>query len=385
MPKEITRVSWGASGVPDGLKFNESTGTFTGTALQDGEYVVPVRVETNYGSDEKDVRVLVEGKKYPVYAIGRYAALWSGNASADENGLRKLEMPQASRLVSLHLGFGAKVGPGRWYVCGNNRNYYGIYDVEYPDFLPSRPVEYPVSGVKELCGGHSVGGSSTSSTLTYDYFMYLKNTGEGQYYVVTHYADASVKYDVSALLSGVEILHSGFGAGLMYKYSSGYGSKWDGAIESRDDYGGKSYVADEGVKRLIKQADAGRMHYLTHSGLLWQVSSNNVIERLFEGVGVISEVWSYATSNQAVDVPNMYVLPSGSKSLYAIGNNQYYMMGLPESRYYAELTEVGEYEVKRISGGSGGNFLLTSDGAVYHTGLGISGLTGAHEGFERIL
>ena len=66
MPPTITRSDWTASNIPSGLSFDESTGTFSGTPTEEGEYTVPVSVTTYYGdnqligSDAKDVRVVVQ-------------------------------------------------------------------------------------------------------------------------------------------------------------------------------------------------------------------------------------------------------------------------------------------------------------------------------------
>lgn len=55
MPAQITSVKWTAQNIPSGLTLDEATGTFSGTATEVGEYIVPVTVETNYGTDTKDV------------------------------------------------------------------------------------------------------------------------------------------------------------------------------------------------------------------------------------------------------------------------------------------------------------------------------------------
>ena len=73
-----------------------------------------------YGENAKDIKISVaEGvKAYPVYAIGSYAAKWSSNAEADENGFRKLEIPKAYQLCQHYLGFGAKTSGDKYYYCG---------------------------------------------------------------------------------------------------------------------------------------------------------------------------------------------------------------------------------------------------------------------------
>ena len=46
--------------MPWGIDFNEQTGTFKGIPDEVGEYIVPVKVETNYWSDHKDVKIVIE-------------------------------------------------------------------------------------------------------------------------------------------------------------------------------------------------------------------------------------------------------------------------------------------------------------------------------------
>ena len=57
MPKQITRVRWSASGLPNGISFDEITGTFSGTPEETGQFSVPVTVETNYASDRKNIQI----------------------------------------------------------------------------------------------------------------------------------------------------------------------------------------------------------------------------------------------------------------------------------------------------------------------------------------
>ena len=63
MPKQITRVKWSARNIPYGVAFDENTGTFSGSPVNAGDYSVPVTVQTNYGSDTKDVALNIEDLK----------------------------------------------------------------------------------------------------------------------------------------------------------------------------------------------------------------------------------------------------------------------------------------------------------------------------------
>ena len=60
MAKNITSVKWEATGLPDGLSFNASTGVISGTPnVQPGSYKATITVTTNYGSDSKEITINV--------------------------------------------------------------------------------------------------------------------------------------------------------------------------------------------------------------------------------------------------------------------------------------------------------------------------------------
>ena len=119
MSKNITSSIWSASDVPAGLSFDTALGIFSGTPnIAPGQYVVPVCVNTNYGSDSKNVTILVEDKSYGVFSIGYKAAAWSNNATPDEYGLYPLDIPKAYKLRAHHAGFTAYSSGGILYDCG---------------------------------------------------------------------------------------------------------------------------------------------------------------------------------------------------------------------------------------------------------------------------
>lgn len=59
MPPKITKVRWSAANLPWGISFNEQTGTFTGTPEDEGEYDIPITIETNYGRHQEYVHMSV--------------------------------------------------------------------------------------------------------------------------------------------------------------------------------------------------------------------------------------------------------------------------------------------------------------------------------------
>lgn len=127
MEKKITRVRWSAENVPWGMEFDEKTGVFSGTPENEGEYIVPVTVETNYGKDTKDVIIRITPPDYGVYAIGQKALTWSENAEPDKDGFYKLNMPKAYKLVTQYNGFGALTTNNEYYTCG----FYGVQSGRY--------------------------------------------------------------------------------------------------------------------------------------------------------------------------------------------------------------------------------------------------------------
>ena len=177
MSPQITRVRWSASSIPWGLKFNEQTGTFSGVPEDVGEYSVPVTVETNWGKDTKHVIIKVN-KAYPVYAVGNMAETWSENAEADENGFRKLNMPNAIKLLNHYNGFGAKVSGGDYYCCG-------VYDIrqnfQTPNPLLNASTPYNMGNIDECRVikfynyGVNISTADLSKITQYSYVMFVKS------------------------------------------------------------------------------------------------------------------------------------------------------------------------------------------------------------------
>ena len=63
MPKNITSVTWSATGLPAGLSINSATGVISGTpTVQPNEnpgYPAMITVATNYGTDTKQITIKV--------------------------------------------------------------------------------------------------------------------------------------------------------------------------------------------------------------------------------------------------------------------------------------------------------------------------------------
>ncbi len=60
MARKITSVTWSATNLPQALSINASTGVISGTpTVQPGTYNAKVKVVTNYGQDEKEIKIVV--------------------------------------------------------------------------------------------------------------------------------------------------------------------------------------------------------------------------------------------------------------------------------------------------------------------------------------
>ena len=60
MAKNITTVKWSALGLPAGLSIDEASGVISGTpTVEPGTYTAKLTVTTNYGTDTKDITIVV--------------------------------------------------------------------------------------------------------------------------------------------------------------------------------------------------------------------------------------------------------------------------------------------------------------------------------------
>ena len=376
MEKNITRVTWSAKNIPSGLSFNTSTGTFTGQLDAEGEYIVPVKVETNYGEDEKDVKIVVEGGSYPVYAIGGYAANWSQNATANDRGFRKLPMPKAKQLVSLYQAFGAKISIGKWYIGGQYLQSYfkpfGITDT--PD---GSILEFPVENVIEMAGGGAYRYWGLAYRTSDDDIAKALETSVNNYGVALYPSRVNALHAATA--TGL-MLHHGFGDGLAWCYYNSSSSKpyhMQGRGKVGDTTGDDSA---ERVKSLIKH-QYGNMYYLTEDGKFWlRASGSGIRTQLAEECGNIREIFHFSTlgGQNGNGMGGSLLIQAVDGKLYAKGVNGAYQMGLPEAKTYSDFTEIpGEYGiVKCFESG----LMLTEDGKLYHTGNAITNITGKHTG-----
>ena len=375
MPPRITRVRWQAENLPWGIGFNENTGTFSGTPYDAGDYIIPVRVDTNYGWDKKNVTFRVLGKTGTVYVKGKgssNASDWSNGAAEDSDGFRKINMPKASKLVPLNDGFAARTAGSIWYVVGDhdteNNKYYGL-----PGFSASdSPQQFPVSNVTSMAGGVTSGSTA--------YFAYLTSDNVGYFQKSSNQSSSTTATPKNNVIK----LHSGFISGSCYLmsdstiYIDGYNSSLSITAP----------VRAEQIKTIIytgmpnQTVSADNLFYLTQSGDLYQGT-----DKISFNGGFIRDIYGFPNNTKA------FFVTTEDCRLYARGSNLSYALGFSTTTTRQSLELVGAYDVKKIVGSvSDGSLLLTSDGRLLHTGTYInSSITGItrtigtkHQGFVQV-
>lgn len=411
MPIDLSNVNWTASNIPAGLSFNTRTGVFSGTPTEAGEYTVPVSVNNGYGTDQKDVSIVIEGTAYPVYAVGSKAATWSNNAEADENGFRKLPMPDAYKLLQHYNGFGAKTSGGKYYCCGvkdlKNSTSGTISSVLSSATTPTELTVPDLVGstysgnINEVrvvyLRSYTWTATSTSplkknSNLWEGYCMLIRYSGnkishkrsnvrlyqvyESSGTTNTHwYTSGNVNIGLSSdvyklpdyNVPTVRIT----GAGALYLKNDGsdfasvyYDTKtpaWTGGIITTLDYKAvKIFLPYEketaGSNTGYCTSNASVFSYLSENKLL----DNNASNFTF---GTIRDAWVYMTKAYVVTEENKVYEKQGT----------------------AAWSFLGTYDVKKmIVPSTGYAFMLTNNGELYHKGIAISDIADDHTAFTQI-
>ena len=425
MPPRITRVRWSAQGLPWGVQFNERTGTFSGTPEDAGEYTVPVTVETNYGTDTKDVKIVVEAPAYTVYSIGEKAATWANGANADEYGfyplITALKMAKlyewtggfAARNYANSLGLGC--GVNYLYIpnwqTGNLAAYDNKPNINSGDLIP----DYPASPLYTKCvltatavqtdplgckhkiycipritkdGDLSLKRSGSYGTYIFDE-VYDENAGTTSHYNGFLVKDADgnfidMQLPVSQLVA-LPYIDGGNTIGWLSEDGATYG-----LIEC-DSYIGQAFssgnitaytltckisTVDIGYNAkkmfntlLLPDAD---FHFLSEDGFLDNDPDNFVY-------GVIKDAWV-----------------NGRKAYVQTSTNRLYEYNATSKTW----GYIGTFDVKKllflndeVSGNFNDDFvfsddvpvlLLTNDGSLYHKGNEIPDVSAAHTTLTRI-
>ena len=384
MPKKITRVSWSASGLPYGISFDERTGTFSGWPEDKGEYYIPVKVKTNYGSDEKDVKIIVVGKSCPVYAIGHYAETWSERASHDEDGFYPINIPNAYKLSARNNGFTAHVLGDGIYYCGVNAINTTAYEMAYQAFRAQNvPVHITAETASDiLCGIIQSAATSTSGTTkSTAYILRISRNGEVKFETsgaTIHKANTTTNtyINVSATRSNDISLSELGNAGFKLPEASYQGSanlaqgiSWlsgDGSVLMTIKFSNSASSHTYSVSKQELGFKAIKLFAPTNNTNLpfKYLSENKYLDNNpanFQ-IGVIKDAWVYGTTAYVqTENDNLYEYNSGS------WNYQ------------------GYYDIEKLEiPASGTVLMLTTDGQLYHKGSQLTNITEAHDNFTPI-
>ncbi len=386
MPKNITRVTWSATELPYGLSFSETTGTFSGTPEDEGEYYIPVRVRTNYGTDEKEVKIVVTGKSAPVYAIGSYAATWSRGATPDEDGFYPIDIPSAYKLTPRNNGFSAHILGKGLYYCG----VYWIYTIAYiPEYNAFEYHNTPVPGDtrEAFCGtvssaNISISGTTIPSGKTKSLAYVLTITSNGEVEFRTSGCSINDNGNITYLNGSARITNAD-----VVSYTSGGFKLPEAAYQvSRSLNTGVSWLADKGASVMtIKFTDSGTAHTATVSK---QLLGYNAI-KMFAPTGFSTLPFKYLSDNKYLDnnpenftlgvIKDAWVF---DKLAYVqTENNNLYEYNSGNWDY------LGYYDIKKLEiPASDVVLMLTTDGKLYYKGRALAeiNITEAQENFTQI-
>lgn len=370
MPPRITKVRWSAQNLPWGISFNEKTGTFTGSPEDVGEYTVPVTVETNYGKDTEDVKIIVIPPVYSVYAIGAKAATWSGNADPDEDGFYGLSMPKAYELRAHYEGFGALTAGRKYYCCGYYerlaRQTIELKQATTPIYLPncdrvifvrysyyistggtlSRKTTSEVGNSLLLWDSRIAAGRTISSDLKKTVTVYSQGKSVTETIWTSDNNYIGYNFSTSSIASGMQALGDSPYVQFPLRYILADNTKIN-----------TSTVIDLGYT-AIKIFQSNPAFDCLSENYYLDNNPDNFTH------GLIKDAWCYGAAAYVQTTNNqLYQYVSSSKTWDLLGTFDIKKVEIPNINLV---------------------FLLTNNGELYHKGNAVSGITEAHDSFTHI-
>ena len=388
MPPRITRVRWDAQNVPWGLVFDENTGVFSGTPSSIGEYTVPVTVETNYGTDTKNVLITSVPPSYGVYVIGAKAQTWAGGTSEkpDTEGFYALKIPKMHELYSWPNGFRAYNLDGTMYGCGltgiqerkkNNQWKTGYYYT--PNFweCETNPVKiqkdaahYGISCDFAHSWVRGSGNVASGASLSYaGYLIFVSGRAGGikhqirAYQRLTYYDGQIQKQTTERTKDGISM------PGFIVPSSSNLSQsgKKDILELSQDKKAQYKYSLQVGSGGLAEwTTEATNLGFTAK-----KVIPTDPVTFLPEDTSLAAELLEFPTSYGIIEdawYSDNKFIQTTDKNLYChdTSTNSWELLG--------------EYNVKKVEKG----FFLMTDGSLYHKGNAVSGITSRHTTLTRI-
>ena len=399
----IRNVSWTAENMPDGVTIDKDTGIISGTPANYGSFSVPVTVKTDYGSDTKDVGIIVKGN-YSILIKGTNAITWGADGENTPDGLfRIISIGKGLRLDSFRNGFGVKMVNGDYYVCGD----YDL-DMDYKNpqqKLASSPINLG-SDIEQMTGlSQGVlpsSKTSTTGTVTFDYAITRYSDGRAK---ICAHSNGINSYGVPGTLNVKNLFYIQGCAALQ---GSPYGNT--GMWVMQDGTAGFLRTAMDGsvIGTLTTEAIEG-INIVDNK--IYSNAAQSAIQAYFRGYDDNGDIYYYSGSVNANDVFTLNTPTASSlgvlkdfwfadignvrRRFYLYENNMLYAtgdcwrgcLGLPSGSpaYYTNKL-VGEFDVKKIVFTSRSTFLLANDGKLYYAGQAMSalGLNVQYEEFTHV-
>lgn len=382
MSKIITFSAWDAQNLPSGISFDSNGGIFSGSPnVPPGEYTVPVSVQTNYGSDSKDITFIVLGKTYNVYAIGYMGQDWSHNAAPDEFGFYPLDIPKAFQLRAHHSGFSAYTAEGI-YDCGVDQllTYYAT------PVIQKLPISMSSSSFESMVGHvYSNYEGTSSSSLQATFWLTLKNrnhnslTADTSGRVYANGNSSSPVYVNSKIISSTKIDSS---PGISLPECPQY------PLSNKAFKKGLSWLTNNGYS-------IGTLLFTQPSGSSTNVTYNVSFEDLgYRAVKIFDcNLCSFLSDDFYID-NNPAFFPFGDiKNAWFI-NNIGYVLTTDNDLYEnnkGTWSLLGNWPISKLeilpfysSLYLPSAFFLTDDGLLFHRGPVLKGICEAHDSFTQV-
>ena len=336
MPPRITEVQWGYTGrLPSGISFKEETGTFSGTPTKAGEYTIPVTVWTDYGTDTKDVKIVVKTAEPEFYRIklsGRVPIDWEKNISVWSESVENLDVV---KVVPNGDGFFLQLKTEEWYQC------------KYNSLSPTGVTELPVSNVIDVAYGITI-----MSSNTYIYTAYLTSNNDCIINMIHKYKQGSENKSATSTttFNNIKKLQVGVGevvsmitldnkmCGISYMFNSFSTSVFP--FENIKSFAAQSSLNSNPPNRFILTSD-GELYGDTNNG--WQQEMKDI--------GRIKDFW----------LPQRNLAPSTGGD----GGACLFVLTEDNSLYFWTVNAtglIGTYTTKNIIG----SHMLTEDGTIYN-------------------
>ena len=371
MPPRIEWVQWGYTPpLPRGLKFDEETGTFSGTPTVPGEYTVPVFVETEYGSDIKDVEIKVETATYGygVYSARRFYTgtavgkeLFIKNSAPDADGFYPLSEAHKS-VISLSSY------PSGYRTNTQSSDIYGIGITGVIE--PSTYLSY-----------HTDGRASYQYTKRDNIKAVLFTLEIPRYYSELYVTNEYLHAFASLALDGTLTINQ-----VLY-----YGTKNSTDVEIRSNhYQEVTGPTIKNLRVLDFSADAYGIRWLSEDGtqdcfLKYTVNAKEheassellTTDLGYKAIKLIAPAPFNFLSEDRLLNNNPDNFPYGEIK-DAWGHGQLMYIQTTNNQLYEYITSneewdlLGTYDIKKLEVPTGENMLfLTTDGDLFHKGVGI--------------